>query len=470
MPGHLADNGPRARIILPLAGVSAALYLALAMAGDLRDHAPALLGSHAVLCGAMVLAWWAMRGRSSGFGLVLGAALVFRVLAALGEPALSDDVYRYVWDGRVQLHGIHPYEHAPADAAVEDLRDPDWARINHPELRTIYPPLAQVLFLSLAAVGAGPVGFKLALGLIDFGVVLALGSLLRKLELPRERVILYAWNPLAVLETAGSGHIEPLGVGLVVLAAAWIIGRRPGLSTLALAGAVQAKLLPLMLVPGYVRRWRLRELALFALTLAAIGLPYALTGPALGGGLFDYASRWEFNSSVFGVVERTLEAADSGNGLEPVIARAREAISAEWMPWDTVYRWAWPDRLARLLVGLALAAWVLHLSFRPGLDAARESFLALACALVLSPTVHPWYVLWVLPFAAAYASWPWLAFAVTVVLVYAGGRSGLPSWVPWVEYGALVGLWVALALTRRRRAPGRRGTAGGYAVSREPES
>lgn len=461
---HHVENTQRARVIPALAVFCAALYLALALAGDLRERVPLLLGAVLVLGAAMGLAFRAMRGRSSGFALVLGAALVFRVLAAVGEPALSDDVYRYVWDGRVQLHGIHPYAHAPADAALDALRDPDSQRINHPELRTIYPPLAQVLFLSLAAVGAGPVGFKLALGLVDFGVVLALGSLLRRLELPRERVILYAWNPLAVLETAGSGHVEPLGVSLVVLAAAWIIGRRPGLSTLALAGAVQAKLLPLALVPGFLRRWRLREVALFVLALAAIGLPYALIGPALGAGLFDYAGRWEFNSSVFAAVERTLEAADSGHMLEPAIARLRQALGAEWAPWDVVYRWAWPDRLARLVVGLALAAWVLRLTFRPGLDAARESFLVLGGALVLSPTVHPWYVLWVLPFAAAYASWPWIAFAAVVFLTYAGGGSGPPAWVVWVEYGALFGLWAALLLARGRRAAG---AAGGYPVRRE---
>ena len=467
---HHLDNTARMRIIPPLAVISAAVYLALARAGDLRERAPLVLGAVLVLCGAMVLAFRALRGRSRGFGVVLGAALAFRILAALGEPALSDDVYRYVWDGRVQLHGIHPYAHAPADPALDALRDADSGRINHPELRTIYPPLAQMLFLSLAAVGAGPVGFKLALGLVDFGVVLALASLLRRLELPRERVILYAWNPLAVLETAGSGHVEPLGVVLVVLAAGWIIGRRPGLSTLAVAGAVQAKLFPLVLVPGYLRRWLLREVALFALALAAIALPYAWNGPALGRGILDYAGRWEFNSSVFAAVARALERADSGNMLRPAIAAIREALAAEWIPWDAVYRWIWPDRLARVLVALALVVWVLILTFRPWLTAARESFLAFAGAIVLSPTVHPWYVLWVLPFAAAYASWPWLAFGAAVFLAYVGGGSGPPAWVPWAEYGVLFGLGAAAALARRRSASRRRGSAGGYAVREESET
>jgi hypothetical protein len=416
-----------------------------------------VLAAEAVLFAAMLVAWRLAAARRMRMGPIFVAALAFRIVAACGPPALSDDVYRYVWDGRVQLHGIHPYRHAPADPALEALRDADWKRINHPELRTIYPPLAESLFLALAALGAGPIGFKLALGLADFGVVVALGTLLRALELPPHRAILYAWNPLAVLETAGSGHVEPLGVALVVLGAAWIIGRRPGLSTLALAGAVQAKLLPLLLVPGWVRRWRLREVALFAVVLVAIALPYAVGGPALGGGLADYAARWEANPSVYGVVERLLAAADSGVALEPSISAARRAIRAEWIPWDRLYAWVWPARLARMICGLALVAWVAWLAFRPRLDAARETFLVLCGALLLSPTLHPWYVLWVLPFAAAYASLPWLGFSLLVLLSYLGGAAGPPVWVSWVEYGGLAGLAAVEALVARRY-PGRRGS------------
>ena len=87
---------------------------------------------------------------------------------------MSDDLYRYLWDGRVQLHGVHPYAHAPEDQALAGLRDEHWERVNHPEVKTIYPPLAQGTFLVLAAVGAGPLGVKLTMGLLDFGVVLAL--------------------------------------------------------------------------------------------------------------------------------------------------------------------------------------------------------------------------------------------------------------------------------------------------------
>lgn len=449
-----SDNRSPTRLILLLAILSASIYLALAFAGDMRQRLPIFFAAHAALLAMMWLTRGTMSGRRSGFGFVIGAALVFRVVVAFGEPALSDDVYRYVWDGRVQLHGFHPYAHAPDDPALEGLRDGDWEKINHPQLKTIYPPVAQMLFLTLAALGAGPFGFRLVLGLIDFAVVLALTYLLRRLRLPRDRVVLYAWNPLAVIETAGSGHVEPLGIALVVLAAAWIIDRRPGVSTLALGGAVHAKLVPLLLVPGYLRRYRMREVLLLALVLVGLILPYALTGPAVGAGLFAYAERWEFNSSVYGCVETLFQALHTGENLKPAIGWLQGIFDVSWIPWGGVYRWAWPPFLARVVVGLGLLAWVLRLTFKPGLDAARESFLVLAGLLVLSPTVYPWYVLWVLPFAATYLSWPWLAFAALVVLSYVGQGEALPWWVLWVEYLTLFGLFAGGAVKRRidRRA------------------
>ena len=445
------DNRPSTRLILALAILSALIYLALALSGDLRDHLTALLAAEAILLASMGLVWARMRGAVRGYEIVIGAALVFRLLAALGEPALSDDVYRYVWDGRVQLHGIHPYAHAPGDPALEHLRDADWEKINHPHLRTIYPPLSQMLFLVLAATGAGPFGFKLALGLIDFGVVLALARLLRSLGLPRDRLILYAWNPLAVMETAGSGHVEPLGVGLVILAAAWIIDRRPGLSTLALAGAVHVKILPGALIPGYLRRFRLREILLLAAVLVGLALPYALTGPPVGSGLFAYAEHWEFNASVYAGVRGLLGALDSGNTLKPLIDWLEDLPGAGWISWGLVYRLAWPNPLARIIVAAAALVWIARLTFRPGLDAARESFLVLAGLIVLSPTVYPWYVLWVLPFAAAYLSWAWMIFGALVVLSYLGQGGEVAWWVRGVEYGGLCLPMVVRSLWKMRK-------------------
>ena len=181
------------QVFLGLTTVATLGYLTLALAGDLRERPSLLLAGHALLLGAMLGALWIVRRERGLWRWAVAASLLFRLVAVPGEPALSDDLYRYLWDGRVQLHGLHPYRFAPADPLVAEQsealatlqRGEQAAAVNHSELRTIYPPVAQWFFLAVAALGAGPVGLKLALGLVDFGVVLALGALLGRMRLPR---------------------------------------------------------------------------------------------------------------------------------------------------------------------------------------------------------------------------------------------------------------------------------------------
>ncbi|HXV77487.1 MAG TPA: hypothetical protein VD788_14325 [Candidatus Polarisedimenticolaceae bacterium] len=432
-----------------LAVLSAAIYGALAFAGDLTQRPTVLYGGCGLLLAAMWAAWCLSRGGATRLRPILAAALLFRLIAACGPPALSDDVYRYVWDGRVQLHGIHPYLFAPTDPRVEALRDENWRRINHPQLITIYPPVSQLLFAALAASGAGPGGFRIALGLVDFGVVLALSLLLRRLGLPGERVVLYAWNPLAVLEASGSGHVEPLGIAFVLLATAWIIGCRHRLSTAALAAAIHVKLLPVVLIPVFAPSYRIRGVVWLVLWLLVLWAPYGLSGPAFGAGLWAYAESWEHNSSIFALVETALVALDSGRLLEPLVSSVKERSGAAWVPWDSLYRWLWPPGLARALVAGAGIVWVVAVARRDGIPLARRCLLAIGGVLLLSPTLHPWYVLWVLPFAAALLSWPWLVLAALVPLSYLGAGADPPPWVLLVEYGMPCGIVVVDRLARR---------------------
>ena len=446
-PGN--DNGRRGRFILGLAVPAAAAYFVLGVVGDLRDHLIPYLATHAVLIVGMLAAWRLARRDHRTLQVALGAALLFRLVATAGQPALSDDVYRYMWDGQVQLHGVHPYRHAPADESLSALRDDDWERINHPELKTIYPPLSQLVFLLLAALDAGPVGFKLAMGLVDFGVVLLLLRLLRRQRLPPERVLLYAWNPLAVMESAGSGHLEPLGIFCVLLAIVWAVEGRNRFSAVALAAGVQVKLLPIVLAPGHARRVGVAASVLFVVVLGVLWLPYLATGPAVGSGLYAYAERWEHNASVYAGVQALMERVDTAARLGPGVRWLQDRVGGDAV-WERLYRYVWPREVARLLSGLALVLWSLWLVSRRLADPVRESLLVLGAVLVLAPTVHPWYVLWVLPLAAARRSWGWLAFSATVPLAYWGGGAGdVPLGVRAVEY--LLPVTVALVVAARSR-------------------
>jgi len=391
------------------ASISAAIYGGLAVAGELRGRVGLLLAAQAALALLMLAAFRLVRAHPRLGTWALVAALAFRLLSVAGEPRLSDDVYRYVWDGRVQLHGIQPYRHAPDDPALSWLRDADWSRINHRHLGTLYPPLAELVFALLALCGAGPGGFRLALGLADFGVVVALAAWLARAGLPRERALLYAWNPLAVLETAGSGHVEPLGVLCLVLWASWAGAGRRLASTLALAASIDFKLVAGLVVPAHLRRAGAATIVVLVAAALLPLAPYLLAGgPLAGSGLTAYARTWEHNASIYPLLERGLGLCLEGR---------------------------WPAReVARALLAAALLALALRGAVAGRRGVAAQALSVIGPALLLSPTVHPWYLLWMLPFAAVEAAPAWIAWSLLVPLAYWSPAGDVPWAVRVIEY------------------------------------
>jgi len=423
------------RRLLILTVCAVAVHGAVALAGDLRGQPWAWLCAHVVLFAISWAAWREVEARRAALRAALAGAVLFRVIAALGAPAMSDDVYRYVWDGRVLAAGFHPYAHPPDDAALAALRDGEvWPRINHPSIPTIYPPLAQLGFGALAGAGAGVRGFKLAMAVCDLGVVLALLFAARVLQFDASRVVLYAWSPLAILESAGSGHVEPAGIALAVLAVALAARGRAAASGAAVGAAAQIKLFPIVLLAGVVRcgGWRA---ALAAVGLASLlAAPFALHGPAVAPGTYTYGARWERNATVFAAVEAAYRELGTGTALAPAVSWARAWIGGSDAAWTAVYRACWPGPLARGTVAVLAALLVLGIARWPSGDPTRDALRVFVGVLVLSPTVHPWYVLWAAPFAAAVRSVPALLWTASVPLAYFGADD-----VPWlariVEYG-----------------------------------
>jgi alpha-1,6-mannosyltransferase len=424
-------------VVLPAGGAALVLVAILAASSDLKEHLGLYLAVHAALLVLMLVGFRAVAsGGTRAFRSALIVAAALRLVAAAAPPSLSDDVFRYVWDGQVQAAGHHPYKFAPSDPMRSELRDPVvYPRINHPEIPTIYPPLAELLFAGLAKAGLGVTGFKTALGLLDLGVVFALVRLLGALSLPRSRAILYAWNPLAIVETAGSGHVEPLGVVLLLLALVWLLEGKQTRAGAAFGAAIQAKLLPLLLVPTFVRRMKTGAVLLTIGVVLALNAPYAIRGPAFGAGVLAYAHRWEHGSVIFPAVRAFFERADLAPHLKGVIAWMQSRWgSADTRLWDLLYGAVWPEELARVAVfGLAVG-WAVVQSFRP-IDAAREARLVLGGAILLAPTLHPWYLLWVLPLAAAAPSRGWLLLGALVPLQYLAG----PGEVSWTLRIAILG-------------------------------
>ena len=187
--------------------------------------------------------------------IVVGVAIALRLLLLTAPPILSSDIYRYVWDGRVQAAGINPYRYVPADPALAFLRDPVvYPQINRAGYaRTIYPPLAEVVFAVTGRVSDNVTGVRLVmLGFEAVGIICLL-RLLPLAGLPRERILIYAWNPLALWSFANDSHVDAIAVGLLGLALLLRARHKDGWAGAALAGAALAKFFPLGVAPAFLR-------------------------------------------------------------------------------------------------------------------------------------------------------------------------------------------------------------------------
>jgi hypothetical protein len=385
---------------------------------------------------------------------VVAAAAIFRLTLLATPPTLSDDIYRYLWDGRVQASGLNPYLHAPADPEVARLRGPLHARINHPDVPTIYPPLSQILFAAVSLVSGSVTSMKAAMVLAEMAGWLVLGRLWLLRRLPACWLVLYLWNPLPVLEVSGNGHNDAPGVTLLLISSLLIILGRPGVSIAALAASVASKLFPLLTLPAWLRVTPRRLWVLPILLWAALWAPYAGAGSAIWNGLGAYARHWESNAFVF----RYLRQAIGALGLKASIDEAWGGMCVrlgreEWAA--SIWPYSEPRQLAKGVVALVLLAALID-CLRRRVEPPRAAFRLLGLTLVCGPTVNPWYLLWVLPYAAWYGSLSWFVFSATAFLAYApAGWGGIPADVLlWVEHAPFLAVWAGEALlsARSRRA------------------
>ena len=380
-------------------------------------------------------------------------AILFRIGLVFQPPFYSDDLYRYLWDGHVQAAGhLNPYRYAPSDPAVAPLRIDALERVNHPEIPTLYPPVAQIFFAAVAAVGGSALLLKSCLVLCDLAVIQVIRSMLRRAGADEGRIALYAWSPLVITEIAGNGHVDALAILLLLLGIQLIIVGGWRVSTILLGLAAGAKLAPLAAFPALARRVPVRGWWIPFAVLLAVTVPYAGAGSALGHGLWEYAGRWRHNDSLFGLLLGLIEAANPTPGLKSAIFWIQQRLGDSfWI--QALYRTVYPVYLARWCAAALWGAAAIEV-FRRRPPPLRGSFLLLAAALLLSPTVHPWYVLWILPFLALRPDPAWILFTGLVPLSYLIGAVPVSEGaVRAIEYVPLFALLFLQALRVRQGRP-----------------
>jgi hypothetical protein len=356
------------------------------------------------------------------FGLALAA--VWHVLFLRIPPGLDDDVHRYVWDGRVQRLGYNPYILVPSDPALAGLHTSETRALNNPNLPSPYPAGAQLFFRAVTAIQESAFALKVAFVFCDLAIVFVLLDVLRCTRQGAHLALAYAWNPLVAVEVAGSGHIDIVGALLLLVSVAALVRRWRAVAAVAFGLAVAVKLLPIILMPLYWKRVRIRDASLAAAIVGLLYVPFLNHGRIPIGSLDTYVQKWRFNGPLFATLERVTT----------------------------------PQVVAGLagLAGFLAAIWMRR---RSAVWSSNAFAWPMAASLLCAPVVYPWYLLWVLPFIRSTSTLPIIIWTVSIIPTYyvwrlrTLGRSwSVPEWILLLEYGSVVLAAVMIALLRVRRS------------------
>ncbi|RME89160.1 MAG: hypothetical protein D6785_00170 [Planctomycetota bacterium] len=310
-------------------------------------------------------------------------ALLCQVFLLFQEASLSTDIYRYLWDGHILNQGINPYLEPPNSPKLARFDTSYSYLINHPYLRTIYPPLSQMAFGGVAFFSSSQWGMKVFFIFFSMATLTLLLLFLKLKSLPLQRCLIYGWNPLVLLEFGHSGHLDSLAIFFMVLGLyLWEKGKTmQGAAGLSLS--CSAKLFTFQALPWWIAKKRRKEILLFLGILFLTYLPFAGAGKYLFTTLFAYGKRWVFNSPTF-------------------------SIAIYFLGHDQLYR---------LFLLILFFAFCIYQGIKQ--DGLMEYFYTiLAFALIFNHTLLPWYFIWIIPFLCFYPNRGWILLTGTLALSY----------------------------------------------------
>jgi len=366
------------------------------------------------------------RSKFSRHMIVLGLALaaLWHLPFLLHSPGLDDDIHRYVWDGRVQRLGYNPYLVVPNDPDLARLHTPETHTLNNPDLPSPYPAGAQLFFRAVTAIHESVFALKVAFVTCELAIVLILLDIFRRTGQGMHWALAFAWNPLLPIEVAGSGHIDIVGALLLLVSVAALQRRWRAVAAVAFGLAVAVKFLPIVILPLYWKRVRIRDVATAAIAIAILYVPFLDHGRIPLGSLGTYVRSFRFNDPVFATLERV----------------------------------APPQLVAALavLVGFLVAIGIRRNSPTWSPDAVAWP---MAASLLCAPVVYPWYLIWLLPFVGSASMVPIILWTVSIVPTYyvwhlrtLGHPWVVPGWAILLEYGSVAAVSAIVWLRRPSRS------------------
>ncbi len=405
-------------------GVAASLLGVRLVSEDASDIIP-FLGIMAVAFLCYFAALWLLRGSKARLSarVIIVIALLIQLAPYRGAPLWDTDAYRYHWDGKLLAEGINPFRYAPGDHALAHLRDEHWEPMDYKWVKTIYPPVTQYFLAGTYLLDQSPRRVLLLAMAFNLLCLWPLLLLMRGRRIDDKWLAIYAWNPLIAVVFTTNGHLDPISV-FFLLFALYALERNRAVGAGALmALAVMAKTQMIFAAPLVLWRARWRGLAGFLALCALLVAPFLnvpLSDLAAGSGA--YLGSWEFNSSIFALVQtafgRTVASAAAAGGVG------------------------------------ALVVW---LTFRRG-DILAHVPIVLGTPLVLGPTFFPWYICWVLPFACIFpnVTLPAATFLLLSTWLYTWREPvGLTARIPEfaLMYATGIGEWLIRRWSSRQASP-----------------
>lgn len=415
-----------------MAFVCVGLYIQLAFF-TVRTNSTVLIGAFTLL-----FLFYLLLVRSVlSFRVLLLFGIVYRLIFVFSIPALSDDFFRFFWDGILIINRINPFLYVPSDIIenpainIPELRNALFTALNSPEYHTIYPPVSQFVFWISAYLGEGNI-FKAVLIMKSFiffaemGIIYLLWSLLKFYKLKKEFTLFYILNPLIIIELIGNIHFEALMIVFVLLAVFYISHRQWIGGAMAFALAIASKLTPLLLLPFVLKRLKLRKSILFYMLtfLLALLTFYPFMGQELVHGMLSslglYFQKFEFNASIFYIIREI--------GLWAV-------------GYDVI-------QTAGVVLGLLTFIFVVLLALYENTNKQHLPGIfiwPLFIYFTFSTIVHPWYAAPLVAFCLFSRYRFPIVWSYTIFLSYIGyTATGFQeqTWVLWVEYLSVFGVMI----------------------------
>ncbi len=323
--------------------------------------------------------------RETTLKFFIALAILLRLILVFSLPQLSDDIYRFIWDGNIWLKGGNPFDMLPSawvsenGQVVNPFDREIFERLNSPDYFTIYPPVNQLVFiLSVWLIPKSVFGsaliMKSFLFACELGTIRLLWELLPKFKIERRQMLWYVLNPLIIVEICGNLHFEGAMVFFLLLSLWWLTKQKLVLSALGMALSVASKLLPLMFLPFLIRRlgWKksLIYFSVVGIALAAMFLPLfsELFIANFRQSLDLYFQKFEFNASLYYLLRW---------------------VGFQWKGYNMI-----ADFGPLLAVGVFIGIWIMvFLEKSPRLETLPLMMLWAICLyLFCATTVHPWYV------------------------------------------------------------------------------